>query len=131
MGMNLSLRCVSAVLCLLIALLFTTGCSTTSNHIGSDRIQLNTGSKYLLQRDAILLANRGAIDSIENPDYKIEDYKPYQHYNPYYTKPIGVLRAGTILQVREIKTSKNGQFRAVGEILSGEYKRKKLGVGVF
>ena len=78
-------------ICLCLALLGLAGCSTASDHIGSGDVQLQVGRKYALQRDAILLANRGYIDSIENPDRNIQDYQPYRDYHRYYTKPRGIL----------------------------------------
>ena len=110
-----------------LAVLCLTGCSTTSDHIGSDGLQLKLGQKYELKRDAILLANRGAVDSIENPDYIIESYKAYVDFDPYWTKPRGVLPAGTVLEVREIRFFKHNRFRVMGEIVTGKYKPKAVG----
>lgn len=75
-----------------------------------------------------MLGNRGTIDSIENPDYRIEDYKAYKNYDPYYTAPRGVLPAGTVIEVKEIRVFKGGYYDVEGEILSGKYKRQRLTV---
>jgi hypothetical protein len=111
-------------LCLVVCL---AGCSTTSDHIGSDSLRLKVGQKYVLKRDAILLANRGAVNSIENPDYSLENYKAYKDFDPYWTQPIGVLPTGTVIEVKEIRFFKHGQFRVMGEIMTGKYKRQAVG----
>jgi hypothetical protein len=67
------------------------------------------------------------MDSIANPDYRIESYKPYEDYDPYWTKPRGVLPAGTVIEVREIRFFKHNQFRVLGEIMTGTYKRQAIG----
>ena len=86
-----------------LALLGLAGCSTVSDHIGSGHVQLKVGGKYALQKDAIILANRGYINSIENPDRNIQDYTPHKDYDPYYTMPLGVLPGGTVIEVNEIR----------------------------
>jgi hypothetical protein len=112
---------------LCLAILCFAGCSTTSDHIGTRDLQLKVGQKYELKRDAILLANRGRMDSIESPDYKIETYKPNKDFDPYWTKPIGVLTAGTEIEVKEIYFFKHDRFQVLGEIITGQYKRQAVG----
>ena len=102
------------------------GCSTTVSHIESNSAQLKVGKKYLLRREAILLANRGLMDSIENPNYSLQNYKPYENYHPYYTKPIGVLSAGTAIEVKDIRFFRRNQLRVIGEIKTGPYVRERL-----
>jgi hypothetical protein len=109
-----------------VATLCLIGCSTTRSKLGSGDSQLVVGKKYVLRRDAILLERRGSIASIENPDYKLENYQPYKNYDPYSIRPRGVLPAGTILQVKRIRKFKNDSFDVEGEILSGEYKRQPV-----
>ena len=113
-------------ICLCLALLGLAGCSTPSDHIGSGDVQLKVGRKYTLQRDAILLANRGYVDSIENPDRNIQDYKPYRDYHPYYTGPRGVLPGGTVIEVEKIRFFKRNQFLVMGEIKTGDYKKQTV-----
>src|ERR1043166_166771 len=74
---------LSVGVCLCLALL--AGCSTPSDHIGARDTQLKVGRKYTLRTEAIIVANRGLINSIENPDHRLQDYKPYEDYDPYYT----------------------------------------------
>ena len=74
--MKLPASLAIAGLCLVMVCL--AGCSTTSDHIGSDSLRLKVGQTYVLKRDAILLANRGTVNSIENPDYTLENYKANQ-----------------------------------------------------
>src|SRR2546430_1550586 len=127
-----SLTCKSAMkssslpIFICLALLGLAGCSTASDHIGSGDVQLKVGRKYALQRDAILLANRGYVDSIENPDRNIQDYKPYRDYHPYYTKPRGVLPGGTVIEVEKIRFFKRNQFLVMGEIKTGAYKKQAV-----
>jgi hypothetical protein len=111
--------CFFAVLCLV-------GCSTVLHQIGSGDRQVTVGQQYALKRDAILLAHRGLINSVENPDYTFDSYKPYQDYSPYDTRPIAVLPAGTVLKVKKIRMFKGGDFDVQGEILSGKYKRQPV-----
>jgi len=111
--------------CFLTAL-WLVGCSTTPHQIGSADCRLTVGQQYFLKRNAILLANRGLIDSIENPNHTFENYKPHRDYDPYYVQPIGVLPAGTVLEVKRIRVFKNSHFDVRGEILSGEYKRQPV-----
>jgi hypothetical protein len=114
--------CISAC----FALVGLVGCSTTSDHIGAGDIQLKVGRKYTLRREAIIVANRGLINSIENPDHRIRDYKPYEDYDPYYTMPLGVLPEGTVIEVKQIRFSRRNDFLVVGEITTGEYKKKSV-----
>ncbi len=100
------------------------GCSTTVERVSQGDVQLVVGRKYALQRPAILLAKRGMIDSIENPDRVIENYKPSRDYDPYDTKPMGVLSAGTLIEVRELRQYRDGDFLVTGEIVTGLYKRQ-------
>jgi hypothetical protein len=109
---------------LTLVLLGVVGCSTTVSRINQGDCQIVTGQKYVLQRQAILLAKRGMIDSIENPDRVIESYKPYQDYNPYDTGPIGVLSVGTLIEVKELRLFRDGEFHVLGEIVSGPYVRQ-------
>ncbi len=109
---------------LAVVLLGVVGCSTAVKRIGQDDVQLAVGKKYTLQRPAILLARRGAIDSVENPDRVIESYRPHQDYDPYDTKPLGVLSAGTLIEVKELRLFRDGEFLVTGEIVSGPYKRQ-------
>ncbi len=111
-----------------IAVLSVVGCSTAPRQIGSGDAQLTVGQKYLLKRDAILLTRRGLIDSIESPDYTFESYQPYRDYDPYYVQPIGVLPAGTEIEVKKIRLFKGDHFDVEGEILSGKYKRQPVSV---
>ncbi len=111
--------CFLAALCLV-------GCSTAPHQVGSGGRQLTVGQQYVLKRDAILLGHRGLIDSIENPDYTFENYKPYNDYDPYDTRPYGVLPAGRVLGVKKIRVFKGGHFDVQGEILSGKYKRQPV-----
>lgn len=113
------LGCLLAAICL-------TGCSTVPHQLGSRDGQLTVGQQYALKREAILLAHRGLIDSIENPNYTLNNYKPYKNYNPYDTQPIAVLPAGTVLVVKKIRVFKSGDLDVQGEILSGEYKRQPV-----
>ena len=125
-AMGVSSSSLPIFICLCLALLGLAGCSTTSDHIGSGDVQLKVGRKYTLQRDAILLANRGYIDSIENPDHNIQDYKPYRDYHPYYTGPRGVLPGGTVIEVEKIRFFKRNQFLVIGEIKTGAYKKQAV-----
>jgi hypothetical protein len=102
------------------------GCSTTSDQIGSDQLVLKVGKQYVLKRDAILLARRGLTDSIENPDYNLADFKADRDYSSYDTRPIGVLPSGTVIQVKEIRLFKDDDFRVMGEIVTGNYKRQPV-----
>lgn len=104
------------------------GCSTAKHQLGSGTGQLAVGQRYVLRRDAILLRRRGVIDSLENPDYRLNTYKPYKNYDPYDTQPLGVLPAGTVLKVKRIRVFKNGYFDVEGEILSGTFKRQPVSV---
>ena len=110
-----------------VAALCLVGCSTNRSQLGSGDSQLVVGKKYVLRRDAILLERRGLIDAIENPEHKLENYKPYKDYDPYYLQPKGVLPAGTVLQVKKLRTFKDDSFEVEGEILSGKYKRQPVG----
>ena len=96
------------------------------HQVGSGDQHLTVGQQYGLRREAILLSHRGMINSIENPDYTLDNYKPYKEYSPYDTKPIAVLPAGTVLVVKKICVFKNGDFEVQGEILSGHYKRQPV-----
>ena len=107
-------------------MLALTGCSTTTNQIGVDGAGLKTGKPYVMQREAILLAHRGSMDSIENPNYKLPDYRPHEHFNPYHTKPIGTLPAGTVIEVREIRLFKDQAFQVISEIKSGQFAKEEL-----
>jgi len=98
------------------------GCATAPRQIGSGDTHLAVGQKYVLKRDAILLERRGLIESIENPELSFDDYKPYRDYDPYYVRPISILPAGTLLEVKKIRTFKGDHFDVEGEILSGEHK---------
>ena len=111
---------IAVASCLAALCLF--GCATVPRQIGSAEAHLAVGQKYVLKRDAILLERRGLIESIENPDHSIDDYKPYRDYDPYYIRPIAVLPAGTLLEVKRIRTFKGDHFDVEGEILSGEHK---------
>jgi len=124
LSMNTSKISTSVWMCL--ALLGLAGCSTVSDHIGSGDVQLKVGGKYALQRDAIILANRGYINSIENPDRNIQDYTPHKDYDPYYIMPLGVLPGGTVIEVNEIRFYRRNRFLVVGEIKTGEYKKKPV-----
>ncbi len=117
---------ISTSVCVCLALLGLAGCSTVSDHIGSGDVQLKVGGKYALQRDAIVLANRGYINSIENPDRNIQDYTPHKDYDPYYIMPLGVLPGGTVIEVNEIRFYRRNRFLVVGEIKTGEYKKKPV-----
>ncbi len=110
----------------LAAAFYLAGCSTVPHQLGSGDHQLTAGQQYALKREAILLAHRGVIDSIENPDYTWDNYKPYKNYSPYDTQPIGVLPPGTVLIVKKIRVFKSGDFHVEGEILSGKYKRQPV-----
>jgi hypothetical protein len=120
-GLLAGLGCCVAVLCI-------AGCSTVPRQIGSSDAQLTVGQKYVLKRDAILLGRRGLINSIESPDYAFESYQPYRDYDPYYVQPIGVVPAGTVIEVKKIRMFKGDRFDVEGEILSGEYKRQPVSV---
>ena len=109
-----------------VAALCLVGCATNRSQLGSGDSQLVVGKKYALRRDAILLERRGSIDAVENPDHQLENYKPYKDYDPYYVHPRGVLPAGTVLQVKRIRTFKDDSFDVQGEILSGKYKRQSV-----
>ncbi len=111
-----------------LAMLGLTGCATitTTNQIGVNGAELRTDKKYFLQKEAILLAHRGWLDSIEKPDYKLHDYRPYEHFDPYYTKPRGTLPVGTVIKVKEIRLFKDSTFQIIGEIMTGEYAREEL-----
>jgi hypothetical protein len=111
--------CFLAALCL-------AACSTVPHQLGSGDRQLTVGQQYALKREAILLAHRGVIDSIENPDYTLDNYKAYKDYSPYDTQPIAVLPTGTVLVVKKIRVFKSGDFDVQGEILSGRYKRQPV-----
>ncbi|MBI3852390.1 MAG: hypothetical protein HY298_19205 [Verrucomicrobia bacterium] len=104
------------------------GCSTSVSHVGSNDAHLTIGKRYLLQREAILLANRGLMDSVENPNYNLQNYKPYEDYHPYYIQPIGVLPKGTLIEVKEIRLYRRNQFLVIGEIKTGPYVRERLSV---
>ena len=116
-----------AIVGLCLAMVCLAGCSTTSDHIGSDSLRLKVGQTYVLKRDAILLANRGTVNSIENPDYTLENYKAYKDFDPYWAQPIGVLPTGTVIEVKEIRLFKHDQFRVMGEIRTGKYQRQDVG----
>jgi len=105
-----------------LALLCLAGCATAPRQIGSVETHLVVGQKYVLKRDAILLERRGLIESLENPDHSFDNYKPYRDYDPHSVRPIAVLPAGTLLQVKKIRTFKGDSFDVEGEILSGKYK---------
>jgi hypothetical protein len=109
---------------LIVVLLVFLGCFTTVERISQGDVQLVVGKKYMLQRPAILLARRGMIDSVENPDRVIENYKPYQDYDPYDTRPLGVLSVGTLIEVKELRLFRDGEILVTGEIVSGPYKRQ-------
>ena len=102
------------------------GCSTRSDQIGSSGTVLKVGRVYVLKRDAILLGNRGELDSVANPDFTIENFKPYKDFDPYWTGTRGVVPAGTVIAVREIRLFKHEQFRVIGEIMSGDFKYQPL-----
>jgi len=121
-AMKISGTCLFSLLT--VALLGAIGCSTTADRIGQGGSQLVVGQNYMLQRPAILLAKRGMIDSIENPDRVIESYEPYQDYHPYDTKPLGVLSVGTLIEVKALRLFRDGEFIVTGEIVSGPYKRQ-------
>ena len=102
------------------------GCSTRSGQIGAGCTVLKVGREYVLKRNAILLGNRGEIDSVANPDFTIENFKPYKDFDPYWTETKGVVPAGTVIAVREIRLFKHEQFRVIGEIMDGDFKRQPL-----
>jgi hypothetical protein len=122
--MNLPTPATIVSFCL--AIVYLAGCSTASDQIGSDGFGLKVGKQYVLKRDAILLSHRGLADSIENPDYSLADYKAYRDYSPYDTLPIGVLPSGTVIQVKEIRLFRHDNFRVMGEIMTGKYKRQPV-----
>jgi len=102
------------------------GCSTRSDQFGSGSTVLKVGREYVLKRDAILLGNRGELDSVANPDFTIENFKPYKDFDPYWVKPRGMVPTGTVIAVRKIRLFKHEQFQLIGEIVSGDYKRQPL-----
>ena len=103
-----------------LILLSVGGCSTTSDRIGGGELSLQVGKRYALRREALIVANRGLIDSIENPDYTMQTYPRY----PYRTNPLGVLPRGTIIEVRKIELLSHNRFEATGEAMTGEFKRQ-------
>src|SRR5882724_824710 len=120
----LTMRCASMAFFLIT--LGVAGCSTRSDQIGSRGTVLKVGREYVLKRDAILLGNRGELDSVANPDFTIENFKPYKDFDPYWTGTRGVVPAGTVIAVREIRLFKHEQFRVIGEIMSGDFKYQPL-----
>jgi hypothetical protein len=107
-----------------VAALCLAGCATAPRKISSVETHLIVGQKYVLKRDAILLERRGLIESLENPAHSFDNYKPYRDYDPYYVRPIAVLPAGTLLQVKKIRAFKGESFDVEGEILSDKYKHQ-------
>lgn len=64
------------------------------------------------------------IDLIENPDLAVENYAPNKDYDPYDTRPLGVLTVGTLIEVKELRLFRDGEVLVTGEIVSGPNKRE-------
>jgi hypothetical protein len=115
-----------ASFCIVMACL--AGCSTPVDQLGIGPHQLKIGQKYSLRREAILLRNRGQLNSIENPNRKIESYAKFSGYESYYSTPIDVLPVGTIIQIKKIRLADHDQFFVMGEIMTGKHAAEPWGV---
>ena len=108
---------VPSILVSLVACACLTSCASTklaeADHKG---IHLRVNQQYVLVDDVVRFSHRGTIDSLRIVTKPIDSLVEYEDYDPYSSRPVGIVPKGAVLEIESIRKLASGELLVIAKL---------------